>query len=140
MTDSSTLSETTTTSAGSNPPRVMVVDDSKSSAEILAMFFEMEGMQTAVAFDGLEAIETAKAFRPEVVFMDLTMPKMDGCQAAPLLKQILPGVVLVALTGWEGEEDRKRSSDAGFDHHLVKPVKPDQIRETIAAIRAGNAG
>jgi two-component system CheB/CheR fusion protein len=77
-----------------------------------------------LAHDGLEALETAKGSKPELIFMDLGMPRMSGYDAARLIRNApeCNGVVLVALTGWGQEEDRRRSYEAGFDHHIVKPI------------------
>jgi CheY-like chemotaxis protein len=90
-----------------------------------------------VAHDGLEALQKAERFRPDVVFMDLGMPKMDGIEAARNLRA-LPGgqgIVLVALTGWGQTTDRQRTHNAGFDAHLVKPVDSDVLAELLAAER-----
>jgi PAS domain S-box-containing protein len=105
--------------------RILVVDDNHDSAETLAMLFELIGYQTQLAFDGLEAVEAAKSFRPDVILMDLGMPKLNGFDAARQIRQQPwgEGVVLVALTGWGEAGDRKKTAEAGFDGHLVKPVE-----------------
>lgn len=112
--------------------RVLVVEDGKSVAEVLAMFFELEGMETAIAFDGVQAVDKAESFNPHIVCMDLLMPKMDGYEAARKIRERLQdNVVLVALCGWDDADTRRRTAEAGFDHHLVKPVSPDDLREMI---------
>jgi two-component system CheB/CheR fusion protein len=110
--------------------RVLVVDDGKSTADILAMFFELEGREVSVAYDGEEALAKAGQRMPQVILMDLGMPRMDGFEAARRIRQ-LPGgdrVTMVALSGWGQEKDKQRSREAGFDEHMVKPVSPDDLR------------
>ena len=104
--------------------RILVADDNQDSADSLAMMLEMLGHEVSLAHDGLEALETAKSSKPELVFMDLGMPRMNGYDAARLIRNApeCKGVVLVALTGWGQEEDRRRSYEAGFDYHIVKPI------------------
>jgi signal transduction histidine kinase/DNA-binding response OmpR family regulator len=104
--------------------RILVADDNLDSADSLAMMLEMLGHKVSSAHDGLEALETAKRSKPELIFMDLGMPRMNGYDAARLIRNSpeCNGIVLVALTGWGQEEDRRRSLEAGFDHHIVKPI------------------
>lgn len=104
--------------------RILVADDNRDSADSLAMLLEMLGHEVSLAHDGVEALETAKSSKPELVFMDLGMPRMNGYDAARLIRNApeCNGVVLVALTGWGQEEDRRRSYEAGFDYHIVKPI------------------
>ncbi len=114
--------------------RVMIVDDSKSIVRILAMFIRQEGMETSVAHDGEEAIRIAAQFQPDMVFMDLGMPKMDGYDAARQLRAAHPDALLIALSGWGRDEDRAKSRAAGFDGHMIKPVAPDDIRRFLAML------
>jgi len=116
----------------SGPARVLVVDDGRNAADILAMFFQMEGFDTAVAYDGAQAVDVARNFDPDLVCMDLGMPRMDGFEAAREIRRSGKSPTLVALSGWGAESDRRRSAEAGFDIHLVKPVKPDDLRALIA--------
>ena len=116
-----------------SPLRVLVADDARNTADILCMFFELEGMQTGVAYDGLGAVEVAATFRPDLVCLDLGMPELDGFEAARRIREILPGAVIIALSGWGSEADHAKTQAAGFDHHLVKPVKPEDLREILAA-------
>jgi CheY-like chemotaxis protein len=111
--------------------RVLVVEDGKGVAEVIAMFLQLEGMETAVALDGVEAVDTAQTFQPDLICMDLTMPRMDGFEAAHRIREKSPDVVIVALCGWDDEDIRRRTSEAGFDGHLVKPVTPEILREMI---------
>lgn len=111
--------------------RVLVVEDGKNVADILAMFFELEGMKTAIALDGVEAVAAAESFDPHLVCMDLAMPRMDGFEAARRIRKLLPDVVIVALCGSSGDDVKRRAQAAGFDHHLLKPVAPDDLRRMI---------
>ena len=114
--------------------RILVVDDNKDSAESLAMLLRTEGHEVFVASDGPTALEAAPDFRPDVMISDIGMPGMDGYELGRRLKA-LPGmedVVLVALTGWGQESDRRNSREAGFDQHLVKPVKFDVLSKLLA--------
>lgn len=122
--------------AGHPPCRILVVDDGVSAADMLALFFKLEGYETCTAYDGIEALEVAEKNHPRVVFMDIGMPRMDGYEAARRLRQI-PGcehVILIALTGWGQESDREKTRLAGFDHHLVKPVEPGMLRSLLAEL------
>lgn len=108
--------------------RVLVVDDGKSAAEILAMFFRMEGMEVELAFDGAEALEKLEGFTPDLILMDLGMPNIDGWEAARLMRERGVSSVIVALSGWGREEDKLKTAAAGFNDHLVKPVTPADLR------------
>lgn len=121
----------TDTTLPSEQLRVLVVEDGKNVAEVLAMFFEMEGMKTAVALDGMEAVAVVESFHPHLVCMDLAMPRMDGFEAARRIREIRPHVMIVALCGTTGDEVKHQTKAAGFDHHLVKPVAPDDLRRMI---------
>jgi signal transduction histidine kinase len=122
------------------PRRVLVVDDNEDAADSLALLLEMTGHRTAVAHTGPQAVEVAKAFRPEVIFLDIGLPGMNGYEVASALRrdECCSGAVFVALTGWGTEDDRRRSREAGFDHHLTKPVEHAHLEgllDTIAASR-----
>lgn len=119
---------------GTECAKVLVVDDGQSAADILAMFFEMEGKEVAVAYDGLSAVEKVKHFAPDLVVMDLGMPVMDGFEAASRIREFRPDIRLVALSGWGRGEDRERATEAGFHHFLVKPVNPDDLRTLLSEI------
>ena len=104
--------------------RILIVDDNRDSATSLAMLMELASNETRTVFDGLEAVQAAGLFQPDVVLLDIGMPKLDGYEAARRIRELPWGknMFLVALTGWGQDEDRQRSKDAGFDAHLVKPV------------------
>jgi CheY-like chemotaxis protein len=121
--------------------RVLVVDDNKDSALTLAMILRIMGHEAQTAHDGLEAIQLAETFRPEVIFLDIGMPKLNGYDTCRHIRQQPWGtsIVIVALTGWGQAEDYRRSKDAGFNHHLVKPVKPPVLRQVLAELPAPSA-
>lgn len=104
--------------------RILVVDDNRDSAKSLAMLLTLTGNETHTAFDGLEAVEAAASFRPDVILLDIGLPKLNGYEACRRIRNEpwSQGMILVALTGWGQEEDRKESNDAGFNAHMVKPV------------------
>jgi PAS domain S-box-containing protein len=118
--------------------RILVVDDNRDARESLAMMLEALGATVQAAPDGPRALEACAAWQPEVVLLDIGMPGMDGYEVARQLRsqhqQVRP--VLVALTGWGQDEDRRRAREAGFDHHLVKPADVRQLSELLAAITA----
>src|SRR5262249_28644448 len=114
--------------------RVLVVDDNQDAADSLVVLLRLLGQEGGAAYDGPTAGARAGEFGPELVFLDRWMPGMDGYEVARRLRRErqLTGVVLVALTGWGQEEDRRRSCEAGFDHHLVKPVEPATVEKLLA--------
>jgi signal transduction histidine kinase/CheY-like chemotaxis protein len=125
----------TTGPLGELPPqRILVVDDNVDSAETLSMLLALGGHAVRVAHDGPTALQSAADFRPEVVLLDLGLPRMDGYEVARrLLQQPDAGkMLLVALTGYGQDEDRRRSEEAGFNAHLVKPVELDALRNLLA--------
>jgi PAS domain S-box-containing protein len=109
--------------------RILIVDDYPNAAESLARWLSRSGNDVQIALDGAQAVERAAQFRPEIVLLDLGMPKLNGYEVARCLRQQPRGedVLIVALTGWGQEEDRRRTREAGFDAHLIKPVKHDEI-------------
>jgi len=122
--------------------RVLVVDDNTDAAASLALLLKMEDYEVCTAADGEEAIEQARAFAPQIIFMDLAMPRLDGLEAARRIRALPHGdlVHIVALTGWGQEADRQRTRDAGMDHHLVKPVSLDALQGVLRTLtRVGTA-
>jgi signal transduction histidine kinase len=116
--------------------RVLIVEDNHDTAESEAKVLELAGHEVYTAFEGITAVETARDHPPDVVLLDIGLPGMDGYEVARRLQQE-PGLeraLLVALTGFGQEEDRRRSSEAGFAHHLVKPVDPDRLCGLLAGI------
>jgi len=117
--------------------RLLVVDDNRDAADSLAMLLELQGHEVRVAHSGSAALEMTEAYTPDVVFLDIGMPGMDGYEVARRLRR-QPGleeVVLAALTGWGQQEDRRRTADAGFDHHLVKPPDPKAVESVLAELK-----
>jgi len=114
--------------------RVLVVDDNKAAAEMLAKVLKIMGNDVRLAYDGLEAIQSAEEFRPNLVLMDLGMPKCNGFEAARQIRERSwsENLTLVALTGWGQDEDKQRSIEAGFDYHLTKPAEPAAIQQLLA--------
>ena len=118
---------------------ILVVDDNRDAAESLAMLLQMWGHEVRMAHDGLAAVEAAAAFQPDVVLLDIGLPKLNGYDAARQISQARrSSMVLVALTGWGQDEDRRRSSEAGFDHHLTKPVELEALQKVLAGIGTGS--
>jgi len=120
----------------SHPPtrRILVVDDNVDSATSLATFLQLMGNETHTAFDGLEALQMANAVQPDVVLLDIGMPKLNGYETARRIRAQpwAEQVVLVAVTGYGQEEDRQKARDAGFDHHMVKPIDASLLMATLA--------
>src|SRR5215211_6310628 len=104
--------------------RILVVDGNVDAAESLALLLGLGGQEVHTAHDGPAALEAAVAFRPHVVLLDIGLPGMTGYEVAAHLRRqpVLRSAVLIALTGYGQEEDRRKSLEAGFDHHLVKPI------------------
>ena len=102
------------------------------------MLLKITGSETRLAHDGQEALETAETFRPEVVLLDIGLPKLNGYEAARRIREQPWGesMVLVALTGWGQDEDRQKSKDAGFNGHMVKPVDYAALMKLLAELLA----
>ena len=115
------------------PCRVMVVDDNRDAADSMAVFLELAGFDTAVQLDGPSALEAATARAPQVVLLDIGLPGLDGYEVARRLRALPGGMdcLLIALTGYGQQDDRRRAHEAGFDVHLVKPADPDAVVELI---------
>jgi PAS domain S-box-containing protein len=122
--------------------RILVADDNADVAESFEVMLQMFGHEVQTAFDGLEALERAEEFRPDVIVLDVGMPKLDGYETARRIRQQPWGqdVVLIAVTGWGNEEDKNRSAEAGFDIHLVKPVDADTILKSVATLDRSQFG
>jgi len=120
--------------------RILVVDDDEESARSLAAVLELKGLGhvVAVATEGRQAVQMARDFKPEVAFLDISMPGMDGYEVAQALRQNegFEKMKLVALTGWGGVRGRARTEIAGFDYHLVKPTKLGAIDALLSEIAA----
>jgi PAS domain S-box-containing protein len=118
--------------------RILVVDDNEDSALTMATMLELLGDETRTAHDGLDAIEAASAFRPDVILMDIGMPRLNGYDATRKIREQPWGaaIIIVALTGWGQDGDRARSKAAGCDGHLVKPVSLPDLEHLLASLLA----
>jgi PAS domain S-box-containing protein len=121
--------------------RILVVDDNRDAAETLSALLEITGNEVRIAHDGLEAVQLAGECRPDVVLLDIGLPKLNGYEVAQKIREEPwgKGTVLVALTGWGQEEDRRRSQEAGFDHHMVKPVEPEALLRLLTSLADGRS-
>lgn len=119
--------------------RVLVVDDNEDAAKSLGLLLEMHGATIRVVHDGQAALVAMPDFAAQAVLLDLGMPEMDGCEVARRLRADteFSQVLLIALTGWGNEECRRMTADAGFDHHLVKPVDLTSLVKLLAQISRG---
>ncbi|MEP6833159.1 MAG: PAS domain-containing protein [Gemmatimonas sp.] len=125
------------TSTATNWHRILVVDDNKDSATSLSMMLNFMGHDTRTANDGLRGLEVAETFRPDVCLLDIGMPNLNGFELAERLRAEPWGtdILLIALSGWGQEHDKERSSEAGFDLHLVKPIDPATLGAVLEARR-----
>jgi PAS domain S-box-containing protein len=128
---------TTTARPGQVPSRrVVIADDNRDSADTLSRLLKIMGHNVVTAYDGAQAVELAAAHRPELVLLDIGMPKLDGYEACRQIRQQADGgdAYIVALTGWGQEEDRRRTQEAGFDLHLVKPIDRAKLLQALSAV------
>jgi len=116
--------------------RFLVADDNHDAADSLAMLLRLTGGEVHTVYDGQEAVDAATSLRPDVILLDIGMPRLSGYDAARRIRQEPwgKGLVLVAVTGWGQEEDRRKSKEAGFDGHLVKPVQYDALVSLLAGL------
>jgi PAS domain S-box-containing protein len=119
--------------------RIVIVDDNEDSADSLAMLLQITGNQTFMAHDGVEAIEVIEKQRPEVVLLDIGLPRLSGHEVCRRVREQPWGkdIVFIALTGWGQEDDRRKSEEAGFNGHLVKPVDYDQLLQLLSTLTNG---
>jgi CheY-like chemotaxis protein/two-component sensor histidine kinase len=120
---------------------ILIVDDNRDSADSLAMLLEITGNKTHMAHDGAEALEAVEKYRPEVVLLDIGLPKLDGHEVCRRVRQQPWGkdIIVIALTGWGQEDDRRKSEEAGFNGHLVKPVDYDKLLELLSSLTSRSA-
>jgi PAS domain S-box-containing protein len=116
--------------------RILVVDDSVDAASSLAMMLRLMGHEVRIAHDGIEGIAVAAAYGPDMIVLDIGMPRLNGFDACRRIREQPwgKGIFIVALTGWGQEEDKRRSQEAGFDDHLVKPVEPAALEELLESV------
>jgi PAS domain S-box-containing protein len=120
------------------PRTILVVDDNVDAANSLVRLLRVSGHQTHVAHDGLEAVASAQRYLPDVVLMDVGLPKIDGHEACRRIRNEpwSRNMLMIALTGWSQEEDRRKSKEAGFNAHMVKPLNYDELMRLLGADRA----
>jgi signal transduction histidine kinase/ActR/RegA family two-component response regulator len=119
--------------------RVLVADDNPDTAEMMRIMLGIKGHEVRTAADGIQAVSIAEAFDPDIAFLDIGMPRMDGYETARRIREVLgPKIRLVALTGWGQDDDKRRSQAAGFDHHLTKPPDPEVLERLIAECSGGS--
>ncbi len=118
-----------------NPVKVLVVDDDSDTVDMLKMLLDMNGGTTHAAYDGAEAVRLADILRPEIILLDIGLPKLNGYEACRQIRQHAWGrrLIIVALTGLGHDDDYARSEQSGFDMHLVKPVEPELLLTVLAA-------
>ncbi len=125
-----------TTPSESRKPRlkILVVDDNHDSALSMAMMLTIMGHETRTAHDGEAAVSTAETFRPQVILLDIGLPKLNGYEVAQQIRQHDwgTGMFLIAVTGWGQDEDRQRSEEVGLNLHMVKPVEPAVLEDLLA--------
>ncbi len=113
--------------------RVLVVDDNRDSAETMGMLLEIDGHEVFIAHDGKQAVDLALLQRPDVVLLDISLPYLNGYDACRAMRAAgMTNTLIVAMTGYSQEEDRRLSQEAGFDAHLVKPLDFLAVRELLA--------
>ncbi len=119
---------------------MLVVDDNRDSVDSLSTLLRLMGNDVHVGYDGMEAVHAARTYLPDVVLLDVGLPLRNGYEVARMIRGEPWGrhMVLIALTGWGQEQDRKLSREAGFDHHLVKPVDPKVLMHLVADVFRGN--
>jgi CheY-like chemotaxis protein len=120
--------------------RVLVVDDNKDAADLLSKLLMRLGAEVSVVNDGPSGLDLMRVVRPSAIFLDLGMPEMDGFEVARRVRRDpqMTGVTLIAVTGWGQEETRRRSLEAGFDQHLVKPVDFNALKTVMATLKGGS--
>jgi DNA-binding response OmpR family regulator len=112
--------------------RVLVVDDNEDAADSLAMLLSVRGDEVRIAYDGAEAVVAETEFNPEVVLLDIGLPKLSGYDVARSIRSTRgDAVLIIAITGWGQEDDRRRAREAGFDHHFTKPVDFEVLLDLI---------
>lgn len=121
-------------SAAPRRKRILVVDDHRDAARVLGLLLDSLGHDVKTANDGHKALEEISSFHPEIVFLDIGLPEFDGYEVARRVREQpeLRGTKLIALTGWSHADDRRRTREAGFDAHLVKPVGVKTLKEVLA--------
>ena len=139
--DTSTVTPASEVGTAAVPRRVLVVDDNVSSAETLALLIGLSGHETRVAHSGFAALAAVESQRPDIVLLDIGLPGMDGYEVARRLRQGDGNgeILLVAVTGYAQDDDRRKATAAGFNHHLVKPLDFHQLEKILLDPRQGRS-
>lgn len=121
--------------------RILVVDDNQDSALSLAMMLSIMGHETSTAHDGESAVKAAESFLPEVILLDIGLPKLNGYEVAQQIRRQPWGasMYLIAVTGWGQDEDRQRSAEVGLNVHMVKPIEPAALEKLLAELGSPTA-
>jgi CheY-like chemotaxis protein len=116
--------------------KILIVDDSRDSADSCATLLQLSGYQVQTAYDGRRAFTLAEVLHPHAVLLDIGLPDIDGYQLAAKIREAPwgRGILLIAVTGWGQEEDRRRAFEAGFDHHLTKPIAAETLESLLQAL------
>jgi DNA-binding response OmpR family regulator len=116
---------------------VLVVDDNRDAAESLALLLRLRGHDVRQVYDGADAVSEASSFRPDAVLLDIGLPNLNGYEVAQRIREEpwSRGALLIAVTGWGQDADKRRSREAGIDHHLTKPVDLARLDELLAPAR-----
>lgn len=114
--------------------RIIVVDDNEDSADLLQRVLERDGHRVAAAYDGKSALKLVDEWNPDVVFLDIGMPNMNGYEVARTLRRLpnRESMQLIAMTGWGQLDDEARAMDAGFNRHVAKPLTPERLRKLLS--------
>lgn len=117
--------------------KILVVDDNHDSALSMAMMLSIMGHETRTAHDGESAVATAETFLPDVILLDIGLPKLNGYEVAQRIREQAWGasMYLIAVTGWGQDEDRQRSTEVGLNQHMVKPVEPAALEKLLADLK-----
>lgn len=121
--------------------RILIVDDNHASADTLAMLLEFDGHKIVKAYDGEQALALAETFQPEIILLDIGMPKLNGYEVARSLRAKPWGrsMIIIAMSGWGQEKDQQRARDSGFDHHLIKPVNLENLAKLLGELGSATA-
>lgn len=141
MSSGSDSHSASTNGSSSRPFRVMVADDGKNAADIMGMFLKMEGYEVMVVYSGEEAVTATGGFDPEVILMDISMPGIDGLEATRQIRQSRPDSpstpVIIALSGYDEAETRRRCEEAGMQRLVSKPISPADLRVLLEEVTSG---
>lgn len=124
-------------SRSKRPLRVLIVDDNQDAADTMGRMLRFMGNTVRIVHDGEQALSGAAEFQPDLLLLDLGLPKLNGYDVCRRIRQQPGGMrmIIVAVTGWDRDEDCRRTTEAGFDYHWVKPVNPATLRKLLADIK-----